>query len=482
MKKLSLYLLLALVGMFTTACNDDYTDWADPQHNDAEQAIAIPGFSASNVDVIDLNSTEKDSVTLYKLNTATLPQGYVLGNARIHLTPAEIENAKTSTLSTTTNAVSPAQPVQTMVADAFGLRPVERIFNGHVYVNAIKDGQAVLIDAGTVEVKIIPKAPVIEDAYYYVGTSNNWTAKDKTYKLSNGGADPYENSLFSVLVPVTLNDDGTPQDNWFKIAPKSALDREDFFNGDMIGYQVNGENELTGNFVQGMNEKEVFSFKVGADLLTNAKFIQITLDMLNRTFELKPISYAEYIYEIGENTGWEGSMPLSSPSFDGKYKGFAYLVKEFKFKPNDAQNDWSGDWGQSKTGPQGTLVQEDEKNCGPVEAGYYMMDVDLVAMTWKVTPITTIGIIGDAVNGDTSWKTEYAMTYNSGSGMWEITTDLTAGKFKFRANHDWEINWGGTPANLKQKGDNCVISEAGNYTIKLNALCDGKAGYTITKN
>ena len=38
----------------------------------------------------------------------------------------------------------------------------------------------------------------ISSAYYYVGTSNNWTPCDATYKLDNGGGDVYSNPVFSV--------------------------------------------------------------------------------------------------------------------------------------------------------------------------------------------------------------------------------------------------------------------------------------------
>ena len=36
----------------------------------------------------------------------------------------------------------------------------------------------------------------ISSAYYYVGTSNNWTPCDATYKLDNGGGDVYSNPVF----------------------------------------------------------------------------------------------------------------------------------------------------------------------------------------------------------------------------------------------------------------------------------------------
>lgn len=43
------------------------------------------------------------------------------------------------------------------------------------------------------------------------------------------------------------------------------------------------------------------------------------------------------------------------------------------------------------------------------EPGYYKVDVDLDNKAYTLTPITTIGIIGDAVGG---WSDDKDMTYN----------------------------------------------------------------------
>ena len=34
------------------------------------------------------------------------------------------------------------------------------------------------------------------------------------------------------------------------------------------------------------------------------------------------------------------------------------------------------------------------------------------------------------------------MTYNEEDGSWNLTTNLTDGEIKIRANNDWDINWG----------------------------------------
>ena len=107
-----------------------------------------------------------------------------------------------------------------------------------------------------------------------------------------------------------------------------------------------------------------------------------------------------------------------------------------------------------------------------------MIEVDLTAMTYKLTLIKGIGIIGPAQAG--GWDTDTDLTYNPETKAWEGTLDLAADKMKFRANDDWAINWGGSFDALTQNGADIVV-EAGTYDIQLFALCDGKAYATLTK-
>lgn len=87
MKKLSLYISIALAGLFMGSCSEDFKDWADPQTNPQEDAITIPGYQASAVSALDLAKVAEDSVNVYTISSATLPEGFELGNSRIELTP-----------------------------------------------------------------------------------------------------------------------------------------------------------------------------------------------------------------------------------------------------------------------------------------------------------------------------------------------------------------------------------------------------------
>ena len=66
------------------------------------------------------------------------------------------------------------------------------------------------------------------------------------------------------------------------------------------------------------------------------------------------------------------------------------------------------------------------------------------SLTYKHTLISTLGVIGSAT--PSGWDADTDMTYNEEDGSWNLTTNLTDGEIKIRANNDWDINWGGSIA------------------------------------
>lgn len=167
-------------------------------------------------------------------------------------------------------------------------------------------------------------------------------------------------------------------------------------------------------------------------------------------------------------------------NYDGQYRGFAYLDGEFKYKPKEGIDDWAGDWEKmSGDAFEGTLTADSNDNIDAIDPGFYMMEVDWVAMAYKHTLIETVGIIGSATPG--GWDADTDMTYDNVDNSWNLTVDLTDGEIKFRANHAWDINWGGSIAEPTFNAGNITVP-AGNYTIKFMPVCDSKNVLTMTKN
>ena len=456
MKKLSLYITLALAGLFMGACSDDYTDWTSPQSNAQEDAITFPDFKATAVKAFDLNNPGAQ-VKTFALNEAALPEGYKLANARIELTADGVANAKTTTVSTTLAGLADSATIQKVVSEAFGLRPIPRTLNAHVFVNAIKNGQAAYIDAGTVKVVATPKAPKIETEYYLTGNINSWNNNDKTYAVKNSGADVYTDPVFNITL--TAAQVAALDKVEFKLTPKSKIGTKDW--SECIA-AAKEEGKLSANNAGG---------NLSFDIVPGAKVYKLTFNLLDQTWSCTPLSFDDYLYMAGNANGWKHIDYLYGKEHDGKYTGFMYLDQQgFKFC---TQPSWNGDnYGAGISTSGGNIMMTEA-------AGYYKVDVDLANSTMSLTAITRIGVIGDATVG--GWGSDQAMTYNKTDHAWEINNIvLSNGSIKFRANNGWDINWGGTVNKLTtDNGANLAVT-AGTYNIKFYAWADGKGKCEIT--
>ena len=325
---------------------------------------------------------------------------------------------------------------------------------------------------------ITPITFKVEPAYYYVGATNGWSDSDKTYKFTNGGADPFENPVYTCTVPAPFNEDGTRADNWFKIAPESAYTSGNFW-GNLFGVENNGDTSTSGSLAFG----DVGAFNQPAS--DGALFYRITINPKEMTYNITPLNFAEYLWEAGVNNNWGSeAQPLYCGDGNGTYKGFFYAQDadwsggKGAFKFQKEFNNWDVNYGFGGGDETAGTLAEGADNI-MVTPGFYYAEIDLVALTYKLTPITTIGIVGPAqANG---WGGDTDMTYNPETRAWEATLEMAADEFKFRANDDWAINWGGSVDNLTQDGANLKISEAGTYFVQFFPICETKSYCVITK-
>lgn len=469
MKNISIVIGLTALCMFS--CTDDYTDWSTPQTNEQEAATTLPEFSVTKANDVNLGQPGC-SVKLFNLSNTTLPEGYTLGNVRVAFST---ENGKIGELEAGTDGTLDSLSLQKLVVDTYGKRPTARPFNAQVYANALHNGQALLIDAGSFDVNLTPAAPFIDEGYYLVGDmctkkddagqtiTDGWSAEGMM-AFNHSGADVYEDSRFSIVFTTTADN------QYWKIIPKTNAEGEFWGNG-VLGTVTNGDESAEGTLTTSDPQ---------AGMIAKAGMYKMTLDMMEYTYTLEELDFAPYIYEIGSNTSWTGSCPLAGVNFDGKYRGFAYLNGEFKYKPNGEEGNWTGDWEKtSGDALAGTLDENGAGNIDAPETGFYMMEVDLTNMSYKHTLISTIGLIGSATPA--GWDADTDMTYDPADGSWNLTTDLTDGEIKIRANDGWDINWGGSETEPTFNAGNIAVT-AGNYTLKFIPRCDGMNRLVLTKN
>ncbi len=121
-----------------------------------------------------------------------------------------------------------------------------------------------------------------------------------------------------------------------------------------------------------------------------------------------------------------------------------------------------------------------------VPAGRYLIAFNSETLGYIFTPVTyyhPVSIIGSATPG--GWDTDSDMELNPlipDSSEWYLRIVLIDGELKFRANHDWTVNWGaGTfPSGIAiQDGPNVPVT-AGEYKIYFNSFT-GQYGFVLLK-
>ena len=447
MKKLSLYVSIALAGLFMGSCSDDFTNWANPQTNPQEDAITIPGFTATAGQAIDFANVETDSVSTFTLSEAALPAGFTLEKARLELTPQGVENATKTTVNASPEGKGAVADLASALESAFGKRPTARTFDAHVYVNAVKEGQAVLIDAGNINLVMTPKAPFIDTNYYLVGNMTDWQL-DTNLKFAHSDADVYEDPIFTIMFTTTEDD------QCWKIIPQGNVDTGNIWAVEnapkgVVGIETDGAYAMSGTLLTTTSKGE----KAGAGKIAKAGIYQMTINMMDYAYTIKQIA-PEY-YLVGKLQGW-------SDKLEGKtclmYAESA-MVQSYTTQWNEDANlkiwlgsdfgVWDNAYGakvdgdnsvEGKIGGSGAIV------C-PEPGAFYTFKVDFSTMTYKWTKLENqtpkayehVGLIG--VGND--WKNDVDMKEVTPHN-WFIETTIPEGNFKIRANHEWDdsANWG----------------------------------------
>jgi len=453
--------ILSLMGMalLMASCTDDYKDWAKPFSNAPEEAYSV-SLSASPASAIDFATVTADKVQVFSASVAG-PEGAAATAYEVYLLDEAGEPAEE--VAVDLNGFADTKEVENAVYSLWGRRPVARTTNLLVAA-AINVNGASFVKTANTTLTATPNAPEIEEAYYITGTPNGWNNSDTSLELTNGGGDVYENPVFTVLIPAT------GENIEFKVTPKSGV------GGDWSKC-------LTAADVEGKFATNNVGGNLYIEHVDGAKFYRVQFNMLDQTWKYEALSFGEYFYEIGNESGWGTSHALFGGAGDGKYQGYYYLDGEFKFKPN--ADDWNDDLEYvSGDNMSGTLQSSGGPNCPDPGAGFYQINLDAGAMNYSLTKVDVISIIGD-FNG---WGADVDMTYNKEAGCWEATAEVNANGFKFRMNHDWAISWGGANGdgklydNLTQNnGANIVVDAAGTYKFQLYLSCEGKNKVVITK-
>ncbi|MDP2336027.1 MAG: SusF/SusE family outer membrane protein [Bacteroidota bacterium] len=179
----------------------------------------------------------------------------------------------------------------------------------------------------------------------------------------------------------------------------------------------------------------------------------------------------DYVADSYPGSAFANWSPDKSPQVKStitasdKLEGYVYMTNASNNWKFASQPNWNGpNYGDDN---QSGKLDPNAANNIASPKGYYKLNADATKMTY--TAVATVwGVIGDATPG--GWGDETALTYNPASATWNGGVHFTAAQFKFRANHNWDFNYGSSSkdANLNGGGDNIPVSLESDYAITLD--------------
>ena len=444
---LGMTLLMSMVS-----CTEDYTDWANPQSNPEEEAVAFGNGSVAPVDVINLADVTGDKVKVASIVAPT--------STKDTYTPSFKINFDGQTFDIDADGNMAKADLVNYITGKWGKRPTERDIDATLDAWQSNGSTAAkMATSETFQVKAIPEAPVIEEGYYLVGDMfttddvDGWT-KEVAKAFNHSDKDVYEDPVF------TVSFETTKADQYWKIIPKKNIDADDLWAPGVVGPKVDGDDSMTGALTNG---------DAKAGKIAKAGKYKLTINMMDYSYTIEEVNYDPFIYFIGSTDGWKSSDQKLALVDDAKgvYTGYVYLADPnaagFEFKFQRAPGNWDTAIGAGTfVSFAGAAIGVDNGNIG-VNAGegVYYMDVNLSEGTITATKVETMGIIG----GFNNWAGDAPMTWNAEEYCFEATNvGVTADGWKFRVNGGWDINLGGSLNNLTAGGDNIAV--AGN-TVKL---------------
>ena len=454
MKKVSLY-IMALLGMGLSSCNQDFETIFNPQTNTQESLLQTSDVSVANntpavINLAEYINEETGIAGAIPIGNASVKEGAMPANT---ILKAEVEFSKDADFANSivldANSMDGSSEIAVNAAqlqDAYYNNITRNPATTDLYVRTV----LYTVTGGTSEasvgkpgenyycestVKFTPLNKVqISDAYYIIGGPNDWAASaaEKPIKFNHSGADVYEDPIFSVVF------DAAEGDTWFAIGDDAACDA--IGAGDwtkLLG--------IVGGDSQAKEGRLDFRYNMGADnsfcVPAGAKKIKVTIDMLNYTFKVEPVSIAGAYYLIGGPGEWSAESAMTMQFAHSSADVFEDPVFTYVFAGNGGEGDiWfafgdedainavaAGDWTQlyGTTGESTDLsggidrrynLGGDHSFCVDGKAKFYRLQINMAEMTYAITALDFdpyVYFIG-ATDGWTAAEQKLALTDESG--------------------------------------------------------------------
>ena len=464
--------------MSMVSCTEDYTDWANPQTNPEEEAVAFGDGSVTPVEVINLADVTGDKVKVASIVAPTSTKdSYKSSSFKINFDGQSFDIDADGNMA--------KADLVNYITGKYGKRPIERDIDATL--DAWQSNGSItakMATSQTFKVKAVPEAPFIDAAYYLVGDLTEW-GLDTKLKFAHSDADVYADPVFTLMFTTTKDD------QCWKIIPQGNVDKGNIWSVEnapegVVGIEVDGDKAMSGKLLTTNSEGN----KAGAGKIAKAGMYQMTINMMDYTYTIKQIA-PEY-YLVGKLQGWSPEnktclMYAETP-----------MVQSYTTQWNEDANlkiwlgsdfgVWDNAYGAKDDGDnsvEGKIAGSGAIVC-PEPGAFYTFKVDFSTMTYKWTKlenqnptafenVSLIGVNGKWNEGDDIDMTEVT-PHN-----WFIETTLPVGGFKIRGDHDWNKggNWGytkdqeftstGKLFNDGGSGD-IKIATAGKYRIFFNDI------------
>ena len=468
---LGMTLLMSMVS-----CTEDYTDWANPQTNPEEEAVAFGDGSVTPVEVINLADVTGDKVKVASIVAPTSTKDSYKSSFKINLDGQSFDIDADGNMA--------KADLVNYITGKYGKRPVERDIDATLDAWQSNGSIAAkMATSETFQVKAVPEAPFIDAAYYLVGDLTEW-GLDTKLKFAHSDADVYADPVFTLMFTTTKDD------QCWKIIPQGNVDKGNIWAVEnapegVVGIEVDGDKAMSGKLLTTNSEGN----KAGAGKIAKAGIYQMTINMMDYTYTIKQIA-PEY-YLVGKLQGW-ASEPKDKTCL---MYAETPMVQSYTTQWNDDANlkIWLGsDWGNwdnaygakddGDNSVEGKIAGSGAIVC-PEPGAFYTFKVDFSTMTYKWTKLENqnptayekVGLIG--VGGD--WDNDVDMTEVTPHN-WFIEKTIPEGSFKIRANHEWNdaANWGfaegqefsSTGKLITSGGSKDIKIAAGKYRIFFNDI------------
>ena len=378
------------------ACTDDYKDWLDPQVVGQPEKVSFGDGSISTVGVIDFNNITDEFVKVCNITAPT--------SSDASYTPSYTISLGDQTFPIDAAGMMSAADLQNYIISLYGRRPVERTLDATVSM-WLSNGATTVKTAtsGVFNIIGIPKAPQISQNYYIVGGPNDWfgSAQSKELKFNHSGKDVYEDPVFTVVF------NASEGDTWFAIGDDEACDAiaNDNDWSKLFGTtKGNGNSGESGTLDRRYNLSDDGSFCVPA----GGKLIKVTINMMDYSYQIESLNIAENYYLIGGPGEWNNSKDQKFSHSDKSVFDdpvFTYTFAStggemwFAFGDDEAIDAvGEGTWNKlfGTTGDSRDLkgsfdrrynLDGDHSFCVDGSAKYYRFSVNMMTMTYEITPL-----------------------------------------------------------------------------------------------